>query len=427
MLMRGGQLAGLAAAGGVLAACGKSSGIKSSGKGGSIAIGVEKGSPYTQFHQGAIDQFTQQTGISVKWIEVPHDNMHERFLTESIGGGGGVDVFQADQPWVAEFASAGYLEPLDSRVDQADLKDFLPVALDTLTYKQKLYGLPYIVHNSVLYYRKDLFAKAGISTPPTTWDDYRAAAKKLTDAGSGVYGTVVEGKNGVEPGAKFMDILQQAGGQILDDQGKVVFDSPAAVEAFQFMLAIQYDDKSSPPGAPGFDNGDTANLFTQGKLAMIPNWPYLYGLAADPKGSKVVDQYAVVKQPGKVSQSAEVFSWGYAIASGSKKKDEAFQFLKWASAPGTLKLLGKTFINPVPRKSVADEIKSDTSIPDGSRQAIATMTESVAASKTIPSNPKWPDIHNRVSLALSRVMTRQAKPEQEVAAAAADMRKIVSG
>jgi maltose-binding protein MalE len=55
------------------------------------------------------------------------------------------------------------------------------------------------------------------------------------------------------------------------------------------------------------------------------------------------------------------------------------------------------------------------------------MTESVAGSKTIPSNPKWPDVHNRVSLALSRIMTRQATPEQEVPKAAADIQKIVAG
>jgi multiple sugar transport system substrate-binding protein len=423
ILVRGSQFAGIAAAGGLLAACGKSSSSGgTAGKGGTITVGLEKGSSYSGFHMSQIADFQKQTGITVKWIEIPHDNMHERFLQESIGGGGGIDVFQADQPWVAEFAAAGYLEPIDSRVDATDLKDFQQVAIDTHTYNGKLYGMPFLVHNSVLYYRSDLLSKAGIK-PPTTWDEYRAAAKELT--GGGTYGTVVEGKNGIEPGAKFMDVLQQAGGQILDDQGKVAFNSPATIDAFNFMLGIQYDDKSSPPGAPGMDNGDTANLFLQGKLAMVPNWPYLYGLAKDPKGSKVVKEYAVVKQPGKVAQAAQVFSWGYAIASQSKKKDEAYEFLKWASSKETLHKLGTTFINPVPRKSAAAAINADSSVTAADRAAIATMIDSVAGSKTIPSNPKWPDIHNRVSLALSRVMTRQSAPEKETKSAADDIQKIV--
>ncbi len=431
LLTRAGQFAGVAAAAGFLTACSSDGGGGGGGAGGggggggSITIGAEKASPYTDFHKSKVAEFEKASGIKVNWVEVPHDNMHERFLTESIGGGGVIDVFQADQPWVAEFCAAGYLTPIDDLVDKSDLADFLPVGLDTLTYKDKLFGLPYIVHNSVLYYRTDLFEKAGIKGPPTTWDEHRAIAKDLTGK-SGLYGTVVEGKNGVEPGAKFMDILQQAGGQILDDSGAATFGSQPTIDAFNHMLAIQYTDKSSPPGAPGFDNGDTGNLFLQGKLATCPNWPYLFGLGADPAGSKVVDKYAVAKQPGKVSQTAEVFSWGYSIAAGSKKKDEAFEFVKWAASAEMAKALGTQFTNPVPRLSVAKAIKSDSSVSQANRDAITVMTENVASSQAIPSHPKWPDIHNRVSLALNRVMTRQSSPEKEAAAAQGDIEKIVA-
>jgi multiple sugar transport system substrate-binding protein len=429
LLIRGGQFAGVAAAAGLLTACGSGDGGEAAGGGGgggSITIGAEKASPYTDFHKSKVAEFEKASGIKVNWVEVPHDNMHERFLTESIGGGGVIDVFQADQPWVAEFCAAGYLTPIDDLVDKSDLADFLPVGLGTLTYDGKLFGLPYIVHNSVLYYRTDMFERAGISGPPTTWEEHRAIAKELTDTGAGVYGTVVEGKNGVEPGAKFMDILQQAGGRVLDDSGAVTFESQATIDAFNHMLAIQYQDKTSPPGAPGFDNGDTGNLFLQGKLGTCPNWPYLFGLGTDQAGSKVVEKYAVAKQPGKVSQTAEVFSWGYSIAAGSKKKDEAFEFVKWAASAKMAQALGTQFTNPVPRKSVADAIKADSSLPQASRDAITAMTENVAGSEAIPSHSKWPDIHNRVSLALNRVMTRQSSPEQETASAQGDIEKIVA-
>jgi multiple sugar transport system substrate-binding protein len=429
LLAYGGAFAGLAASSGLLAACSTKSSSGGSGgsaaKQGTVTVGLEKGSSYSDFHMKQVAAFEKSSGIKVNFIEVPHDNMHERFLQESLGGGGTIDVFQADQPWVAEFAAAGYLEAIDGKLSATDLADFQQVALDTQTYKGKLYGLPYLVHNSVLYYRTDLFDKAGIKAPPTTWDAYRAAAKELT--GGGVFGTVVEGKNGVEPGAKFMDILQQSGGAILDDSGKVAFDSPATVDAFNYMLAVQYDDKSSPPGGPGMDNGDTANLFLQGKLATCPNWPYLYGLGKDPAGSKVVKEYSVALQPGKAKQCAEVFSWGYAISSGSKHKDEAFQFLNWVSSKDMLAKQGASFVNPVPRKSAAAAINSDTTVTDQDRQAIATMSDSVARSQTIPSNAKWPDIHSRVSLALSRIMTKQAGVEKEVSSAANDINKIVGG
>lgn len=392
---------------------------------GTITVGGEAGGPYTLFHKEAAAEFEKATGIKVNFIEIPHDNMHERFLTESLAGTGAIDVYTADQPWVAEFAAKGYLEPLSGRLSAEDKADFLPVALATETYDGELYALPYLVHNSVLFYRTDLFEKAGITAAPKTWDEYRDAAKKLTDAGAGVFGTVAEGKQGIEPAAKFMDVLQQAGGAVLDAQGQVVFDSQAAIDAFDFLLAIQYDDKTSPPGAPGFDNADVHNLFMQGKLAMAPNWPYMYGLASDPASSKVVGKFAVAVQPGKVKQAAEVFSWGYAISASSKNKDAAWAFLQWATGKDMLARLGKKFTNPVPRTSAIEALKADTEVSQASKDAIAVMTESVANSTTIPSNPKWPDIHARIGVALSKIMTKQASPEDEVKAAAADMRRIL--
>lgn len=390
-----------------------------------ITVAGEAGGPYTQFYKEASAEFARNTGISVNWIEVPHDNMHERFLTEAVGCTGAIDVFQADQPWVAEFADKGYLEPLTSKLPQADRGDFLPVALDTVSYKGNIYALPYLVHNSVLYYRTDLLQDAGFTDPPTTWDEYRQVARTLTDPAAGIYGTVMEGKQGIEPAAKFLDLLQQAGGAVLDDSGKVVFDSQATIDAFQFMLDIQYQDQSSPPGAPGFDNADTHNLFMQGKLAMAPNWPYMYALANDPSSSKVVGKFKVALQPGRNKQAAAVFSWGYAVSTCSKHKDAAWSFVSWATSKEMLVSLGEKFTNPVPRRSALDAIRGDPSLSEEAREAIAIMTDSVARSTTIPSNPHWPDLHSRIAVALSRIMTRQATPEDEVRAAAADMRKVL--
>jgi ABC-type glycerol-3-phosphate transport system substrate-binding protein len=392
-----------------------------------ITVAGEAGGPYTQLHKNAAPEFTEQTGIVVDYIEVPHDQMHQTFLTEALAGTGDIDVFQADQPWVAEFAAAGYLEPLGDRLTEEDRADFFPVALDTVSYDGEIYALPYLVHNSVLYYRTDLFEAAGITEPPKTWEEYREVAKQLTDADAGVYGTMAEGKQSIEAAAKFMDVVQQAGGSVLDDEGNVVFDGQPTVDAFDFLLGVQYEDQSSPPGAPGFDNPDTHGMFMAGNLAMAPNWPYMYGLASDPEQSQVVGKYKVALQPGQDEdkQSAQVFSWGYGINSASDQKDAAYEFIKWATGQDMLVRLGKTFTNPVPRASAVEAIAADPEVTQEQKDAIATMTESVSVSDTIPSHPSWPAIHDRVGEALSKVMTQQATPEEEVAAAAADMREIL--
>ena len=50
-----------------------------------------------------------------------------------------------------------------------------------MTYQGALVALPIMVHNCAMYYRTDLFEKAGLKAPPTTWDEYRDFAKKTTD------------------------------------------------------------------------------------------------------------------------------------------------------------------------------------------------------------------------------------------------------
>jgi len=395
-----------------------------------IVVGVEAGGPYSEFYKEIVEEFTAQTGIEVAFIDIPHEFMHERFLTEALGGTGDIDVYQADQPWVPEFAAAGFLEPLDDKLSDSEKNDFLPVALSTVTYQGKIYALPYLVHNSVMYCRTDLFEEAGFASAPSTWDEYRDFARKLTkdvdgDGKIDVFGTVVEGKQHIEAAAKFLDILYQAGGDVIDEKGQVVFDAQPTIDAFNFMLAIQYEDKTSPPGAPSFDCTDVHNLFLQGNIAMAPNWPYMYSMAADPNQSKVVGKWDIDLQPGKVSRCAAVFSWGYAVSVHSKNKDAAFQFVKWATSPEVLLRLGKKFTNPIARRSAMNSLLSDSGISQKAKDAISIMTKSVEISKSIPMIPEWMSVHERIALALSKIMTLQADPAIEVKEAANDIRKTL--
>ena len=390
-----------------------------------ITVGVEAGGPYSLFYKDLSKEFTALTGIKVNFLEIPHDSMHQRFLTEAIAGTGAIDVYQADQPWVAEFAALGFLEPLSRRISREDLSDFFPTALATVTYRGEIYALPYLVHNSVLYYRTDLFKAAGLAEPPATWDQYRSYALKLTNRNADIYGTVVEGKEHIEAAAKFLDVLYQAGGSVLDEKGTVTFDSQATLDAFRFMLTLQYEDRTSPPGAPGYDNADVHNLFMQGKLAMAPNWPYMYAMASDPSISRVAGQFGIALQPGKAKREAAVFSWGYAVSSASRNKEAAWQFVRWATSKDVLVRLGKAFTNPVARMSAFGAVMADPGVGAAQRDAIAVMTRSVEVSRSIPMVPQWPAIHERIARALSRIMTRQATPEAEVKAAQADLVRIL--
>jgi ABC-type glycerol-3-phosphate transport system substrate-binding protein len=389
----------------------------------SITIGAEAGGPYQVFYKElARTQFTPQTGITVNWVDVPHGEMHQKFLTEAASGAGAIDVFNADQPWIPEFAAAGYLVQLDKYLSAEDRQDLLKAALDTVSYKGKLYALPYLVHDCVLYYRTDLFQQAGLTSPPTTWAEYIADAQKLTTADT--FGTIVEGKQTGAASAKFLDIVYQAGGSVVDEHGNVTIDK-AWIDAFNLYLDLVYKNKVAPPGSPTFDNADTHNLLIQGKLAMAPGWPYMYSMVRDPNISKVVGLIGVAVQPGKVKQSAAVFSWGFCVNSASKAQEAAMKFLKFASSTDSIYALAKKFINPAIRKSSLAKLAADADISTADRSVIQVMTKAVEIGQTIPMIPQWPKIDERIQWALSAVTSRQITPEQAVNQLKADVQKIM--
>lgn len=390
-----------------------------------ITIGVETGGPYTEFYKKLTPEFTQKTGIKVVFQEVPHDNMHERFITEAAAGTGAIDVFNTDQPWISEFAKQGFLEPLNDRLTSDEMKAFVPAALDAVSYQNKIYALPYLVHTPVLYYRTDLFEKAGLTKAPETWDEFRAYAKKLTDAQNGVYGTIVEGKQSGEPVTHLLDRFLQAGGAVLNGD-KVVVSSPENINAFKYLLGIQHEDKSSPEGAVSYDNADAHNMFMQGKAAMVINWPYMYSLANDPAQSKVAGKFAVAPQPAGKERTSAVWSWGFGISSSSKNKDAAMEYLKWATSTDVMEKFGKHFINPVVKTAAVEALNADKDVKDADKKAIAVMSKAVEYGKNVTTTPVFPAIQERLAVALSKIMTKQSTPEDELKAAQRDIESIVT-
>ena len=252
-----------------------------------LVIAGEAGSPQFMYFKSIGPDYTAETGVELEFIELPHDNMHERFVQESISRSGSIDIFNADQPWISEFASRGWIECLDDMISEEDRADFLDSAMEASSYQGRLYAIPYFIHTPIVFYRTDLFEEAGL-TVPETWEEYRQAAIKLTNAETGVYGTIIEAKQASEPVTHLVDWYFQNGADFIDEKGNVVVDSEAAKEVFDFLLTMMYEDGSVMPGSIGYDNADVHNLFMQGKVAMVKNWPYMYAMARDPAQSLAV-------------------------------------------------------------------------------------------------------------------------------------------
>src|SRR5690606_4296018 len=164
---------GAAAALGLLAACGRPDETESgpAAPAEPIAEGAATGS-LTVWAMGAegeklpelLKGFQEQNpDVTVEVTPVPWDSAHDKF-TSAIAAGTAPDVAQVGSTWMAEFVG---LNALESTPEEVATDDYFPGALEAVTVDGTVYGVPWYVETRVVYYRKDLAEKAGITEPPT--------------------------------------------------------------------------------------------------------------------------------------------------------------------------------------------------------------------------------------------------------------------
>jgi multiple sugar transport system substrate-binding protein len=152
--------------------------------------------------------------------------------------------------------------------------DFYSFERDAATSGGKVYGVPALVDNLALVYNKKLFKDAGVAEPTAswTWDDFRAAAQKLTDAGKKQYGWAYVADGSEDTTWRWDAMLWQAGGDLVSADGKkAAFDSAAGLKATQLLHDMAVTDKSVYLDQ---GNGNYLNLFNSGKIAMLWTGPW---------------------------------------------------------------------------------------------------------------------------------------------------------
>lgn len=228
-----------------------------------LTVSVEDGGEYAVWYESIKDEFEKETGATVNL----EGASNEAVLSEAMTKSGYYDVLTVDGPLIPQWASLGYLMPLDEYMEEEELNDFYDAALNSVKWDGKLYCMPYLVHGPVLYYRTDLLEAAGYDHAPATVEEYFEMSKAMTDEASGVYGTIIEGKQEAEPVSQLMDKLFQFGGELIssEDPTKIAFNSQETVDTFEYIMKF-YDEGAVPQESSGYNNGDVQNMFLQGSL-----------------------------------------------------------------------------------------------------------------------------------------------------------------
>jgi multiple sugar transport system substrate-binding protein len=284
--------AGLVALCALAAGCG---GDDDSG-GGSSSSGDIKGKTLTVWsNEGQPDRiaalksnladFTKKSGVKTKIVAIPEDQL-PTLMTNAAAAGKLPDVVAATSAAdTLSYAKQDIFDPSAAQavVDKLGPDTFSKKAIDLVSQDGKVAGVPSDGWGQLLIYRKDLFKQAGLGTPKTL-EDIQAAAKKLNK--SGMAGIVLATAPGDGFTAEsFENVALAKNCQLVDDAGKVTFDSPECVDALNYYadLAKNYSVKGNQ------DVDSTRGTYFAGDAAMMFWSPFLLdgmaGLRADTKPS----------------------------------------------------------------------------------------------------------------------------------------------
>jgi len=392
------------------------------GSGKQVVLVQEAGNPELTWAKTNLwPAFEKETGIKVNVVEIPLANMHEKYLVEFLAGGGSYDVVDLDSTWIPEFSAAGYLEPMTKYISAKEKSEFLEPALVDSSYKGVLYGIPFISHTMYLYYRTDLFQAAGLQ-PPKTWEEYRAAAKKLTK--DGVYGTALEGKRYPSCAAAYDDWITRWGGRLVDDSGKVVIDSDQALSASNFMTNLLYVDKVVPPGVVNFDCVDVATLFVQGKLAMCQDWYFVATMADDPKQSKIVGKWAVAQIPKTSPGGGFLGSFTLSIPSSSKTKEASWKLISYFF--DHYAQIRKAIPAPMTNKAALAQILADPQVSDREKALFRVFSDGASVAVPMPPVAQRSAIMDTLQIAVSTLMSKAKSPEDVLKDASKELKQTLN-
>jgi len=208
--------------------------------------------------QKILDACAAQTGIKIERQTVPTAQMLPKILqgasSKTLPG-----LLFTDNPTLQQVAATGALTPLSDYGISAD--GYYPSIVKAGTYQGKIYGVAPGVNGLALIYNKDLLTAAGVQ-PPSTWDDLKAAAAKLTKDGK--YGLAFSAIPSEEGTWQFLPFFWSNGAELSQ------LDSPQSTQALRYVTDLVTSGSASK-SVVTWNQNDVADQFVAGNAAMMIN------------------------------------------------------------------------------------------------------------------------------------------------------------
>ncbi len=276
----------------------------------------------------------QNPDIKLKWVTLEENILRQRVTTDVATKGGQYDVMTIGTYEVPIWGQQGWLTELNALGADYDVDDLLPAIRSGLTVDEKLYAAPFYGESSMVMYRTDLMADAGLEMPKApTWSFISKAAKAMTDKANGVYGICLRGKAGWgENMALITSMSNSFGARWFDEKWQPQFTTPEWKETLSYYVDLM--ENYGPPGASANGFNENLALFQTGKCGMWIDATVAGAFVTNETDSQVADKvgFALAPDNGLGKRGNWLWAWTLAVPSSSQKSAAAMKFIAWATS-----------------------------------------------------------------------------------------------
>jgi multiple sugar transport system substrate-binding protein len=326
-------VAGVAAFALVLAGCGggggKSSGGSTQTSGVTITVALASDAP----PKAALDAFTKQTGITVKWVNIDWDSLQTKISAAATAKTYFADATDVDWSRVGQLGKLGWFYPMDSYLDTKSMAADVP-QLASFTSGGHVVGIPYDASFMVTTVNTQMFQQAGADPAPKTIDAYTAALTKIKSKGVTKYPLNIPFAAAEGLSTYWYETTGAFGGTVLDQNGKPQFTTPdsAGYKAAQWMVDAMKNGLVPPGNINVTDSQGLQTLMAKGQVASTFS-DYSGGVGTlynVPSSSSVTGKVKYIKTPGVTGTAANLGNPdGIGIPKEAKYPAAAAKFIDW--------------------------------------------------------------------------------------------------
>jgi multiple sugar transport system substrate-binding protein len=281
---------------------------------------------------------SQNANTHVKFQDFSWLNYHDTMVTRFVGKTP-TDLAYSSDHWLQEWAAAGWLVPLDSHFSQVSAykADYFPYVTSGMTYNGKVYGIPYYADTWAFLYNADHLKRAGLSAPPTTWDELTAQAKTIKAKGIANYPVILlfaqDDPGSIEVWTSM--VFSRTDGHLFDSSFQPVFNQPdsAAAKTVDWISSSLRETKILDPSSLQSQEIPVVKSMESGAHTFTILETYNQAELNNPAVTKQAGNFKMAQMPGETHGTVGYVRFyaatGQVVNRGSDVVNAAGKFLEY--------------------------------------------------------------------------------------------------